>query len=74
MDEIRPVVEQTLPKYSRRASKETVNRGVTLANIRPSVKQLLDHSPLLQRAIRKNTFAVRGALYNLPTGSVRFLK
>jgi carbonic anhydrase len=47
--------------------------AVTIANVRQSMRELVEQSPVLKARVERGALAVRGGVYDLATGKVTFL-
>ena len=69
------IVERVLPAVRVAAAGGDVDLGVRAVeqNVRNSVAQLADRSPVLQTAVAERRIAIRGAVYDLAAGDVRLI-
>ena len=68
VDRIRPALEPLLEE-----SPGTALRDAVVANVRQSVEQLRQGSPMLEEMIANGALSIVGAKYSIETGEVRFL-
>jgi len=73
LDRIRPAVEPLL-ETELRDDPEGLAREAVRANIRASVDQLRQGSPIIEQRIREKGLLVIGAEYSLETGVVEFFE
>ena len=73
VERIRPAVQHLLAAVPARSPADLVEAAVR-ANIRASVEQLRDNSPILEKLIDAKRLLVVGAEYSLETGRVEFFE
>jgi carbonic anhydrase len=75
LQRIEPAVDAVGDAYGERASSNPkFQAAVTEKNVELAVVQLRNESPLLAELEKKGQIKIVGALYELSTGNVRFLK
>jgi carbonic anhydrase len=73
IDALVKLIEPGLTKLPRNLTKEARISAAVEANVRWSIKQLAEF-PEGRRELEKKVITVVGAVYELGTGSVRFLR
>ena len=70
VDKIKPAVE-TVKKLSANGTEITVDE-VAEMNVKMTVEQIKQKSPILNEMLKNNKIGITGAMYDVSTGKVSF--
>lgn len=74
LDKIQPAVSSTVGATDKAAISATQIDAVAAANVRLVMKQIRERSPTLTELIQQGQVALVGGMYDLDSGTVKFLK